>query len=304
MAKSTIPEAKVIANLNKISKLEWLQLRQGGLTGTDAPAICGLSRFGNRLSVFANKTVEITEEDIQEESERFYWGHRQEKMIADEFRIRTGMTVRSYPWMLKNTVHPWLLANPDRIVVDGGEVGGLECKNVHEFMSKEWQGEDIPDTAAVQCHHYMMVTGLKFWWIAALIGGCRFVYRRIERDEDIMNDLFSVEEEFWGMVQKKIMPAIDGSDISSRVLKSLYHEAVSRAIPLPPEALTHAQGYKDKGGEEREARTQKMLHRNNLTAMLAENEYGIVEDTLVCWKKTEAGDRRFSLREITTPGGE
>lgn len=299
MARSTIPEARVIANLNQISKLDWLRLRQTGLTGTDAPAVCGLSRFGNRLSVFANKTVDITEEDIQEESERLYWGHRQEKMIAEEFKLRTGIVVRPYPWMLQNRQHPWLLANPDRIVCESGETGGLECKNVHEYMAKEWEGEEIPDTAAVQCHHYMMVTGLKFWWIAALIGGCRFVYRRIERDEDIMRDLMSVEQEFWQMVQDKVMPAIDGSDISTRVLKSLYHDAVSRAIPLPMGAAQHVEQYRLKSAEERLALRDKQCARNNLVAMLAENEYGITENTLVCWKKTEKGDRRFSLRDIT-----
>ncbi len=281
-----------------MTKLEWLKLRQQGITGTDAPAICGLSRFGNRLSVFANKHTEISEADIQEESERFYWGHRQEKMIADEFKLRTGIHVRNYPWMLQNKDQYWLLANPDRIVVENGETGGLECKNVHEFMSKEWEGDLIPDTAAVQCHHYMLVTGLKFWWIAALIGGCRFVYKRIERDEQICADLFKVEAEFWQMVLDKEMPAVDGSDISTRVLNSLYHDAVSRAIPMPPEALEYVKAYRAKGDEEKAARLVKQQARNNLVALLQENEYGIVEDQLICWKESVDGSRRFSVKQM------
>ena len=42
----------------------------------------------------------------------------------------------------------------------------------------------------------MAVTGYEAWWIAVLIGGNKFVYKKIERDEDIIQYLINMERTF------------------------------------------------------------------------------------------------------------
>ena len=42
----------------------------------------------------------------------------------------------------------------------------------------------------------MAVTGYEAWWIAVLIGGNKFVHKKIERDEDIIQYLINMERTF------------------------------------------------------------------------------------------------------------
>ncbi|MCI4170689.1 YqaJ viral recombinase family protein, partial [Bacillus spizizenii] len=80
--------------------------------------------------------------------------------------------------------YPFMLANVDRLVV--GDRAGLECKTASEDLKGEWVGEEVPDAYLVQCQHYMAVTGLCAWWIAVLIDGNTFVYKKVERDEELI----------------------------------------------------------------------------------------------------------------------
>ena len=105
-----------------------------------------------------------------------------------------------------------MLANVDRLIV--GERIGLECKSASEYLKKDWEGEE--DCAYFQCQHYMAVTGYEAWWIAVLIGGNKFVYKKIERDEDIIQYLINMERDFWlNHVEKDEPPMFDGSEAST-----------------------------------------------------------------------------------------
>ena len=73
----------------------------------------------------------------------------------------------------------------------------------------------------------MAVTGYEAWWIAVLIGGNKFVYKKIERDEDIIQYLINMERDFWlNHVEKDEPPMFDGSEASTRLLKQLYSESI------------------------------------------------------------------------------
>ena len=73
----------------------------------------------------------------------------------------------------------------------------------------------------------MAVTGYEAWWIAVLIGGNKFVYKKIERDEDIIQYLINMERDFWlNHVEKDEPPMFDGSEASTQLLKQLYSESI------------------------------------------------------------------------------
>ena len=73
----------------------------------------------------------------------------------------------------------------------------------------------------------MAVTGYEAWWIAVLIGGNKFVYKKIERDEDIIQYLVNMERDFWlNHVEKDVPPMFDGSEASTQLLKQMYPESI------------------------------------------------------------------------------
>lgn len=199
--------AKRLVNTNKMSREEWLHYRRMGIGGSDAPAICGLSRWGNPLSVYMDK---ISTDPPTEEENRFqYWGRMMEPLIAEEFARQTGFKVRNCNYVLQHPDHSFLLANIDREVIDPeyGRVG-LECKQASQYKAKEWEDGQTPEEYIVQCSHYMMVCDSPVWYLAVLIGGNDFMWRKLTRDLELEKYLFGIEQEFWRLVQAKTPPAM------------------------------------------------------------------------------------------------
>ena len=76
-----------------------------------------------------------------------------------------------------------------------------------------------------QVQHYLMCTGLERWYIAALIGGNRFVYKEVFRNDRFIEDLFQKEAAFWSLVENRVMPQVDGMPDTEVALQRLYPKA-------------------------------------------------------------------------------
>ena len=131
-----------------------------------------------------------------------YFGNVLEEVVAQEFAKRTGLKVQRRNAILQHPAYPWMLANVDRLIV--GERIGLECKTASEYLKKEWEGEEIPVTYLLQCQHYMAVTGYEAWWIAVLIGGNKFVYKR-SNGMRILSSILSTWNVTFGSIMLKRM---------------------------------------------------------------------------------------------------
>ena len=226
--------AEIFATTQDISREEWLKLRKKGIGGSDAAAVAGLNKWKSPIQVYMEKLDEAPEVVRNEES--MYWGNVMEDIVAHEFSRRTGLKVRRRNAILKHPKHEFMLANVDRLIV--GRKEGLECKTASEYAKEEWKDDEIPVAYLLQCQHYMAVTGYDAWWIAVLIGGNKFVYKRIERDDELINYLIEIEKNFWeSHVLKGIPPEIDGTEASQQFLNSLYPESIPESeVELPSEA--------------------------------------------------------------------
>lgn len=78
----------------------------------------------------------------------------------------------------------------------------------------------------MQCYHYMAVTGKRTWYIAAVILGQEFVYRKLTWDDALIQGLVNAEENFWNNhIVPGILPEPDGSQIYNEVLEKYFHMA-------------------------------------------------------------------------------
>lgn len=272
--------ADVLVNTLDMERDDWLEWRRRGIGGSDASAVAGLNRWRSPVQVWLEKTGQI--EDTGD-SEVMYWGRVLEDVVAREFSERTGKKVRRRNAILRHPEHQFMIANVDRMVV--GENAGLECKTTSEWRRVEWADEEIPDEYIIQCQHYMAVTGYEKWYIAVLIGGNKFLWQEVERDEEIIDYLIRIEGDFWRLVETNTPPPMDGTESSSQALKLLYPESrAGKAIELPTEAeelVSERDAVKAMiaGYEEKLAAIE-----NQLKAMLGEAESGTVGDKLVSWK--------------------
>lgn len=265
-----------------MDKLQWLKERQKGIGGSDVGAILGVNKWKGAFEVYIDKTEEITE--IDEAGEAAYWGSNLEDLVAKEFTLRTGKKVRRDNRHLVDDEYKFMVANIDRRVV--GENAFLECKTVNAFGAKEWEGEEIPPSYLLQCQHYIRVMGVEKCYIAVLIGGQKFMYKEIQRDDELISIIVEAEKDFWiNHVEKRIPPKIDGSESASKYLSKKFKDSDSSLeVNLKSE-------YQDKISEYLKIKSEiKVLDEclkvieNNIKNELGNAEKGVSDKFLVVWK--------------------
>ena len=212
---------RILAKTKGMPRNMWLELRKSGIGGSDAGAICGVNPYANALSVYRDKT----EKDIEDsDNEAMRQGRDFEDYVARRFMEETGLKVRRSNVMYQNEKHPFMIGDIDRLVV--GEDAGLECKTVSPYNADKWKDGQAPLHYVLQCLHYMEVTGKKSWYIAGLIFGSEFVFRKIHYDPVLAEQLIHIESDFWwNNVQKRRMPAPDGTRIYDDILQKYFHSS-------------------------------------------------------------------------------
>lgn len=219
---------KRLVDTNGLEKAEWLRCRKKGLTGTDAGAITGMNPYVSAFQVYQDKITDVIE-DYDNESMR--QGRDLEDYVARRFMEKTGRKVRHANAIFQNEEYPFMLADFDRLLV--GEKAGLECKTVSAYSSDKWKDGNIPLHYQMQVQHYLAVSGYDCWYIAALILGKEFIIRKIVRDEELIQNLVTVEERFWNQnVLAKIAPPPDGSSSYSEMLEKLHPKDKGETVQL------------------------------------------------------------------------
>ena len=204
-----------------VDNIGWLRLRKSGIGGSDAGAICGVNPYSSAMKVFKDKTSGEIEE-VDNEAVRI--GHDLEGYVAQRFTEATGLKVRKSNFMYRSIEHPFMIADVDRLVVGGD--AGLECKTASAYQADKWAGGNIPPHYIMQCYHYMAVTGKRIWYIAAVILGRGFTYRKLEWDDELIGRLTAIEWDFWNChVIPGIIPPPDGSKACDEVIGQYFHTA-------------------------------------------------------------------------------
>lgn len=207
-----------------LSRQEWLRLRKQGIGGSDAGAVCGMDPYSSPMKVFIDKTSDGTGE-LNNEAVRI--GNDLEQYVARRFMEATGLKVRRSNFMYRSKEHPFMVADVDRLVI--GEDAGLECKTASAYSADKWADGKIPLHYMVQCYHYMAVTGKRTWYIACVILGREFTYRKLTWDEALAGQLIDVERQFWEEhIVPGIMPPPDGSEACDGILNR-YFKNVKKA---------------------------------------------------------------------------
>ena len=218
---------KLVSTLN-LDKKKWLKYRKQGIGGSDAGAVCGLNPYRTAIQVYYDKTSDSIE-DVDNEAMR--QGRELEEYVARRFSEASGKKVRRANTMFYDEKNPFMLADVDRMIV--GENAGLECKTASPYTEERWRDDKIPLSYQLQCYHYMSVCNADSWYIAVLIYGRDFKYYRLERDDEVIENLIRIEKEFWNeYVRKQVIPDPDGSKTADVAIAERFKESKSITIPL------------------------------------------------------------------------
>lgn len=220
---------QVLVKTREMSREEWLRTRKKGIGGSDASVVLGFNPWKSPFELY----IEKTSDDIRElDSEAVYWGTVLEDVIAEEFTRRTGKKVRRQNKVFIHPEYDFMIANIDRDVV--GEKALLECKTTSAFNADAWEGEHIPPAYICQLQHYMAVLGYEKAYIAVLIGGQKFIWKELKRDDEFIELMIQEEKNFWeNHVLKGVPPGIDGTPSATELLNKMYPVDNGETIVLP-----------------------------------------------------------------------
>lgn len=283
------------------SQSEWLAARRNGIGASDMPVILGLSPWKSALQLYWEKIGMETERSG--ELEFLYWGLELQDAIAKRYAQVTSRPIEIAPdpytihWS-DDTRHPYLFATLDAVATRtvGGlednsrhsEQGALEIKNASVYVGDKWTDEP-PIDYQVQNQHQQLVGAFGWGSIAALIGGNKFLWADIERNNDFINNvLLPACDEFWARVQTKEPPPIDGSESAKKFLAELYPVDKGTTISLDGNAVDWDAEIEETKAIIKEAEARKMLAENQLKNAIGDNSAATLPNNIVYTYKAQS----------------
>lgn len=230
-----LPNCRLVSTVaQQEDEEEWLRVRTHGIGGSDIGAICGVSPFASAKQIYFKKTGQYEDALKPGEGslERMHFGHMLEPVVAEEYVLRTGNKLINIDCTLCHKDYPWARANIDRLIVEEVEqpdgstvivpIGILECKTTSEYNNDEWDEGDILESYMYQLQWYLWILGLAHGAFACLVGGNKFYYYDVYRnDELISNTLIPAAEKFWNYnVKELVEPEMQAVD--NELTKLLY----------------------------------------------------------------------------------
>lgn len=274
---------KILVKTGKMSREEWLQWRTKGIGGSDASVIAGVNRYRSVFQLWLEKTGQIEPEE--KETDFTHFGTVLEPVVKKEFTRRTGMKVRAKKALLQSEEYPFMLADLDGVIYEDGEMCIFEAKTASAYKQEVWEN-GVPEEYILQVQHYMAVTGAKKTYIAALVGGNRFFYHVVERNEELISLIITMEKKFW---EENVLggtePVPDGSEATTDFLNGRYETSNGKTIVLPEEAMDLCASYDDLSAQLNDLKERKGAVVNQLKNYLKENEIGVIGDRRVTWKQ-------------------
>lgn len=220
------------------NEAQWLEARTTGIGGSDAGAVCGLSKWATPLSVYLSK------KDLSHFDGNDYtaYGHRMEPVIRGWASEDLHCEIQEVPGMFKSREHDFMNANLDGLIYFEEEknLSGVTLIGLGGHEIKESSGEgftddgDVPDQYYTQVQHYMQVTGLDWFVLTAHINGSPVLkHYPIIRNDEFISDMIQKETDFWeNYVLTDTAPAPTGNKYESDAVKQL---PISEDIEIPDE---------------------------------------------------------------------
>lgn len=266
------------------SDAEWALVRRQGIGGSEAAAVWGadVSPYTSPLAIYAAKVA--LEDDAPFDAEWLEVGRELEAPIARLYERRTGRKLRDLGrrTVLRSARWPWMQATLDRVVTDPararGDRGCLECKNRGVFALDDFE-DGVPLHVQLQVQHQLAVTGYRWGSVAALVGGNRFHWLDVARDDELIALHVERCRVLWQEhVERRAPPAADGSEATRDALQRLYREREGVEVQLSAAAAVWALEYHAATKDLKDAEKRRDEAANQLRAHIGEASVGRLPD--------------------------
>ncbi|MFE3578766.1 YqaJ viral recombinase family protein [Streptomyces vinaceus] len=205
-------------------RADWLTARRSGIGSSDIAAVLGISKYGNALSVYHDKTGGLPLEG--DDSEPALWGRIDEEGIAREWARRNRSVVRRVG-LVANVDRPWQMCTLDRRVLecplaDGREKCAVEVKCRDKMKAGQFR-KGVADDVLVQTLWQADVCGFDHIHAAVRLGGneLRQYVVRVADHAQLVTDLRTAGALAWQQITDRRPPVL-ADDADPDVLLDLY----------------------------------------------------------------------------------
>jgi len=229
----------------------FLEERKGGIGGSDAAVILGISPFKSPYELWLEKTRQVEAKPagpsatigtlleplvVSEIVKAFHLGSEDDAEQILRGGVGTNLVignVETSPPQMKHPERDYMLAHVDGIV-HGEPPIILEAKTAGPHRKAEWDFHGIPPYYVSQVEHYMAVTGAEVAYVGVYFLG-QWPLRFVECPSDpvLREILLEEEEKFWQCVTEMRAPKVDGSLTTRSALRSISKIDPTKVIELP-----------------------------------------------------------------------
>lgn len=264
---------------------------------SEVGAVCGVDPFTTPLKLYGIKTGLIEPDDLSD-NEAVEWGTRLERIVSQKFAEKNNCKLIAYKKRYVHPDHLFISCELDNIITGTDEL--VEVKTANAWAMKKWEKHDeIPASYVCQVMTQLGLSKRKVGHFAVLVGGQRYLEKKIVFDQDFYDDLISKVVTFWKMVQDKTPPMATSDD--SEALLSLYPrhdfdkmtegtDDLNTAIARRQELSMHIDAME----------TEKAEVENKLKAVIGENLGIKTQEYMVTWKQQIS--RRVDNEKLKTDG--
>lgn len=303
--------AKLIANTKGMVHLEWLQLRKSGIGGSDAAAVAGASKYASPIMVYMDKLGIYLPDKKDNVMEAATWGNLHEPTIREEFKRRINaeraeqgkepLRVIHRQAIYAHDEYDYIRTNLDGIIYDPDLGKGIfEAKTAHYMLRHDWEGEDVPNAYYIQVQHNMLVMDAGYAWLAVLIGGNMYKHYFIERDQEFIDSLITIETQFWNdHILQRIPPAMSGLPAEKDMMTEQYPQSEGREgyiTTLPIACIELAEKADAMKQVVAEAEQEKTMYENEIKAIMGNTEMAFAGSHKITWKTAINGVRSMRIK--------
>lgn len=289
------PKTREILPASEEHTPEWHRARANGIGGSDIASIVGVG-YRSAYAIWLDKTQPETREDAG--TLQMQRGNALEPIVASEFENETGLTAtQTGTW--QRTDKPHHIANPDRLVSDGG---GLEIKCTSSLtMDMYWTDTTPRYSAALQAQWCMHVTDTHHWWIAAWCWEKPLRLYRLDRDPETIAWLTSEADDMWDRVQNNAPPDVDSHPTTGDALSRQWQAKFGETVDNEDWELLHHQ-YRALNAQKREVEKNIDLMKHQVMEGMGEaTEATAYGNPVATWRPDKNGRRRFAWARLNSP---
>jgi len=282
---------KIIGAVGDIERERWLELRRGSLGASDSSSLLlPDAPWGTPMTVYADK---IGAGAFDEDNEYFRWGRWLQPLLLQWLIDEANVKAIGRELFIVSAKDPIFTATLDGFIEEGDALIPVECKNT-AWKERDWE-DGVPPYVMVQVQHQIYVAGATHAYVVASVGGQPPVWKLVDRNDEIIDEIVNTGRSFWkNHVDKGVPPEPDGDEKTSKALSRIYPGGDRAMVNFTGDLADLLPEIEDKKAGIKVLTESLEEMKNRLKAAIGNAEGGIFpEGEKVTWRPNKHGTRVF-----------